>query len=151
MKKQIDERQKQELFTTSHWGFLIMFSVSVLVILVQLLFMKATLMQLLGENIILLSGGIYAISGYIKKGFWSKNKLEPSIKSNFIYSLIASFFATILFGVGIYIRVGSSVVKATTIGGFFIGILLIAFVVLTILGYLTETLKEKIENEYKDN
>lgn len=150
MKNQIDERQKQELFTTNHWGFLIMLYVSAIVILVQLLFMKATLMQLFGENIILLCGGIWAIGGYIKNGLWSRNNLEPSLKSNFMYSLIASFIATILFGVGIYIRVGSSVIKATTIGGFFIGILIIAFIVLTILGSLTKGKKEKIENKYKD-
>ena len=99
MNKKIDERQKQEFYKYEHMAFRAMFSISVLVIIVQFLFMKATLKQVFGETIILACGGLFIIWSCLKNGLWSFNNNEPSMKSNLIYSIISSSIATLLFAV----------------------------------------------------
>lgn len=150
MKRKLDERQEQDLFQTDHVGFRIMFYVSAIVIVIQVLFMRASFQQLVGENVILLCGGIWAIRGYIKNGLWTYDNSEPSIKSNLMFSIITSLIATFLFGIALYIRAGSLVLKTTIIGGFFGGIFILGFAVLTILGYFTKGKRRKMENEFKD-
>ena len=149
MKKKIDERQEQELFKCEHAAFRIMFGVSAIVIIIQL-FMQATWQQTFGETIILICGGVSAIWGYLKNGLWSYNNIEPSVKSNLMYSIICSLVATLLFGIVIYIKAGSAVIKAIAIGMFFGVIFILVFVVLTLLGGLINNKKRKMENEYKD-
>ncbi|AHF08148.1 DUF6773 family protein [Desulfitobacterium metallireducens] len=144
MKNKIDERQEQELLKRDHAGFQIMFSVSVIMILIQLLFMKATFQQLIGENVILLCGGIWVIWGYANSGLWNYDNSRPSIQSNLKYSAIFSLVGTVIFGIAIYGRAGSSAIKAPIISGFLAGIFILGFVILSILGRLTE----KKENQW---
>lgn len=150
MKMKLDERQERDLLKTEHVGFQIMLYVSVIVIVIQVVFMRASFQQLVGENVILLCGGIWAIWESMKNGLWTYDNSEPSVKSNVIFSIIASLIATFLFVLAIYVRGGGSVLKVTTIGGFFSGIFILGFVVLSLLGHSTKSKKRKLENEYKD-
>ncbi|GEP65047.1 DUF6773 family protein [Clostridium beijerinckii] len=150
MNKKIDERQQQEFYKCEHMAFHIMFSVSVIVIVIQMLFMKAAFQQVLGETVILACGGISMILSCLKSGLWSYNNNEPSVKSNLIYSIICSVVATLLFAIIIYTRAGIKVMTPTIIGGFFGGIFILGFIVLTLLGQVSKNTKKKIENKYKD-
>lgn len=150
MNKKIDERQQQEFYKCEHMAFRIMFSVSVIVIVIQMLFMKAAFQQVLGETVILACGGISMIWSCLKSGLWSYNNNEPSVKSNLIYSIICSVVATLLFAIIIYTRAGIKVMTPTIIGGFFGGIFILGFIVLTLLGQVSKNAKKKIENKYKD-
>lgn len=150
MNKKIDERQEQEFYKCEHIAFRVMFSVSVIVIIMQLLFMKVNFQQVFGETIILMCGGISIIWGCLKNGLWSYNNNEPSIKSNLIYSIICSVAATFLFGIIIYIRARDKSINPITIGAFFGGIFILGFTILTLLGQISKNMKKKIENKYRD-
>ncbi|OOM05833.1 DUF6773 family protein [Clostridium saccharobutylicum] len=150
MNKKIDERQQQEFYKCEHIGFRVMFIVSVIVIIIQLLFMQTTLHQVFGETIILMCGGISTIWGCLKKGLWSYNNNELSVKSNLIYSIICSLAATFLFVIIIYIKTRNKVIHPITIGEFGIGIFILEFIILTLLGHFSKNIKKKIENKYID-
>jgi hypothetical protein len=150
MNKKIDERQKQEFYKCEHIAFRVMFSVSVIVIIMQLLFMKASLVQVFGETIILMCGGIATILGCLKSGLWSYNNNEPSVKSNLLYSIICSFIATLLFATITYIKSQNKVIDPIKIGAFGIVIFILGFTVLTLLGQMSTNTRKKLENEYKD-
>lgn len=150
MNKKIDERQQQEFYKYGHMAFKVMFIISVIVIIIQLVFMKANLQQVLGETIILFSGGISMIAACLKSGLWSYKNNEPSVKSNLMYSIICSITATLLFAIMIYLRVGSKAITPIRIGEFFGGIFILGFIVLTLLSYVSNNKKKKLENKYKD-
>lgn len=150
MNKKIDERQEQEFYKCEHISFIVMFSVSIMVIIIQLLFMKGNLQQVLGETIILMCGGVSMIFGCLKRGLWSYNNNEPSVKSNFIYSIICSLVATLLFVILICIKRKSNVITPITISAFFVVIFILGFTILTLLGQVSQNRKKKIENSYKD-
>ncbi|WP_315074647.1 DUF6773 family protein [uncultured Clostridium sp.] len=150
MNKKIDERQEQEFYKCEHLGFRVMFGISVIVIIVQLLFMKATLKQVSGETIILACGGLFTIWSCLKNGLWSFNNNEPSMKSNLIYSIISSSIATLLFAILLSIRTTGKVITSIKIGGFFLVIFILVFIILTLLGQISKNMKEKRENKYKD-
>jgi hypothetical protein len=150
MNKKIDERQQQEFYKCEHMAFKVMFSLSVIVIIIQLLFMKASFLQVFGETIILLCGGVSIIAACLKSGLWSYNSNEPSVTSNLIYSIICSLIATLLFAIIIYFRSGSKVLTPITIGSFWGGIFIFGFIILTLLSHVSNNRKKKLENKYKD-
>jgi hypothetical protein len=150
MNKKIDERQRQEFYKCEHMAFEIMFSISVIVIIIQLLFMKAAFQQVFGETIILMCGGVSIIAACLKSGLWSYNSNEPSVKSNLIYSIICSLVATLLFAIIIYFRAGTKVITPITIGEFWGGIFVLGFIVLTLLSHVSNNRKKKLENKYND-
>ena len=150
MNKKIDERQKQEFYKCEHMAFRVMFSISVIVIIIQLLFMKAAFTQVFGETIILMCGGIYMIWACLKSGLWSYSNSEPSVKSNLIYSIICSSTATLLFAIIIYFRAGSKAITPIKIGSFWCVIFTLGFIVLTLLSHVSNNRKKELENKYKD-
>lgn len=150
MNKKIDERQQQEFYKCEHMAFKVMFSISVIVIIIQLLFMKASFQQVFGETIILLCGGLSMIAACLKSGLWSYNSNEPSVKSNLIYSIICSLAATLLFAMIIYFRAGSKVINPITIVSFWGGIFIFGFIILTVLSHVSNNRKKNLENKYKD-
>jgi hypothetical protein len=150
MNKKIDERQQQEFYKCEHMAFKVMFSISVIVIIIQLLFMKASFQQVFGETIILLCGGLSMIAACLKSGLWSYNSNEPSVKSNLIYSFICSLAATLLFAMIIYFRSGIKVINPITIVSFWGGIFIFGFIVLTVLSHVSNNRKKNLENKYKD-
>ncbi len=131
-------------------AFRVMFSASVVVIIIQMLFMKANFQQVFGETIILICGGVSIIAACLKSGLWSYNSNEPSVKSNLIYSIISSLIATLLFAIIIYFRAGSKVITPITICAFWGGIFILGFIVLTLLSHISNNRKNKLENKYKD-
>lgn len=150
MNKKIDERQQQEFYKCEHIAFRVMFSISVIVIIIQLIFIKASFLQVFGETVVLLCGGISIIVACLKSGLWSYNSNEPSVKSNLIYSIICSLIATLLFIIIVYFRAGSKVIPPITIISFGGGIFISGFIILTLLSHISNSRKRKLENKYND-
>lgn len=148
-KQELDERESQELRRGEKMGFYIMFSMAVLVILVQLLIFQTGIREVFGETLILLVGGGVYLGVSMKQGIWKCRGGNLNIWQNLIYSLVFSNLFCNLYVIVISKKEVHGKVGMLA-GLFFVGIFVLAFAVLTILGYLTEKVRKKRESKYAD-
>ncbi len=153
-KNKADEREKQEFMRVERIAFWVMFYVTTIAFIVQLVLPGYEPRHIAGEIIVLLVGCVVAIVGYIRKGLWSP-RIKMSVKSNLLFSLAAG---VILAGIAVLRLVLSDVPAAQGGQSLFAIVVLIQFAftfaltfgLLTICAALVKRRKAKLEVEAED-
>lgn len=150
MKKSVlDERQEQELAKVGVLSFYVMFFVCTAVIIVELLY-KGSLENVIGETIVFAAGGVTCLVGSLKKGIWTKSSSHMTVGQNLLGSVICSGIFSIFYAFLINRKASESVNILKYVGIFFVGIAVICFIVLCIIGKIAQVRKEKEENRYSE-
>lgn len=150
MKKSgLDERQEQLMAKTGALSFYVMFAVCMLVIIVELIW-KGSLENVIGETIVFAAGGITCLAGCIKNGIWNKTGKDMTIGENLLESVICSGIFSVLYAMALSRKVGDNVSIGKYVVFFFIGISILCFICLLVLGKLARSRKEKQEEKYSE-
>jgi transcriptional regulator with XRE-family HTH domain len=129
------DEQRKEAVKASNYGFVIIFLISAIAIMVQMVaFMDMKLVA--GETIALMVGGIAYLALIVRAGAWNYNKTTSNIvKRDFLIALICSALFTGAFCV-MAMRVGIPDVYKITIAFFFV-IFVISYAVLRVLASIS--------------
>lgn len=154
MKRYLDERQSQALGKYAMGSFTVMYIVCAVAIVVQLYIENGDFSQVLGETIIMLTGGIIYLYGVTKTGTFSANGICKGKNSIFV-NIGISIFVSGVFSLA-YCMIISKLAKneITNLGKvaatFFVGIEVLCFVVLALMGVLSDREKRKSEKKYDE-
>lgn len=147
-KSGLDERQEKLVNKIGMRSFMVMFFSCAAVIVGQLAW-KKDLSAVAGETVVLLAGGLTCLVGTMKNGIWSKSGRRATVGENFLWSVVMSGIFSVLYAAVLLLRGGNSGKVAGAALGFFVGIAVAGFVILTILGIVTQKRKEKEEEKYE--
>ncbi|MDO4274177.1 MAG: hypothetical protein Q4D16_10935 [Eubacteriales bacterium] len=148
-KRGLDERQEQVAAKIGALSFYVMFGVCLLVILGELIW-KGNLESVIGETIVFVAGGITCLIGCIRNGIWNNTGKDMTIGQNLLESVICSGIFSVLYALILSRKVGDSVNVGKYAVFFFIGIFILCFICLMVLGKLARSRKEKQEEKYSD-
>lgn len=148
MKKIVDERQELELMKVERTGFWIMWTVLIISLLVQSLFLGASPKETAGENIAFLSGCLIIVIGCVKKGLWGYDS-APCMKTYLSASLIGTLIFTFLLGAGLACNGSEHVLFICSL--FAIGIFLLMFGVLFLMGTYTKHRQKKLAGQFGED
>ena len=135
--------EKEKVEKAGNMAFGLTFFVCVAAIIIQL-FTTVNLSVVAGETVTLLIGGIAYITIMVYNGVWQTGVWEKNngFKDCLISVICSGIFTVIL--AACYIHMGANISKVSYIlVGFFLGITVIAFVVLRILAYCNLKRKER--------
>ncbi len=150
MKKSgLDERQEWVAFRIGTYSFYVMFVVCMIVIIAELIW-KGDLGNVLGETIIFVAGGGSFLIGCIKSGMWTKTGWKMSTLQNLLGGIIFSGIFTAFYAVALSRKLSGNVNITKYVILFFLGISVLCFVCLEILGRLAQSKKEKQERKYSE-
>lgn len=110
---------------------------------------KKNLSAVAGETAVLLAGGVTCLFGTMKNGIWSKSGRRATVGENLLWSVVMSGIFSVLYAAVLLLRGDDSGKVAGAALGFFAGIAAAGFVILTILGIVTQKRKEKEEEKYE--
>lgn len=147
MKNELDERQNQIVDKVGKISFLVMFGVCVAVIIGQMLW-KGSIENVAGETVIFAAGGITYLAGSIKNGIWSSRNRKMSVGQNLLGSVICAGIFSILYAALISGKTTDTGAVMRYTAFFFIGITVLSFLCLYILGKITEAQNRKQEEKY---
>ena len=148
-KNGLDERQEQITSKVGAYSFYVMFVVCMAVILVKLVW-KGNLEDVLGETIVFAAGGVTCLIGNIKYGIWTKTGHRMSTFQNLLGSIICSGVFSVFYALVLNSKTQGHVNIAKYVIFFFLGISVLCFVCLEILGKLAQGRKEKQERKYSE-
>lgn len=149
MKNELDERQNQIVDKVGKISFLVMFWVCAAVIIGEMLW-KGSMENVAGETVIFLAGGITYLAGSIKNGIWSRQNRKMSIGQTLMGSVICSAVFSVIYAVLISRKAADGEVVMKYTAFFFIGITVLCFLCLQIMGRITEAQKRKQEEKYSE-
>ncbi len=156
MKDHLDERQYQIELKIAYRCFIAMYIACAALALIGLI-AGSDLKSVLGETAVLVIGGCLYLFGIVKNGLWTssktsgeKNSDKMSILRSLIGSILCSAVFSVFYGIAISRRAGGSVSLGMPIGFFFIGITLLCFLTLFLLGKFSKREAQKLENKYED-
>lgn len=154
MKRYLDERQSQALGKYAMGSFTVMYIVCAVAIVVQLYIGNGDFSQVLGETIIMLTGGIIYLYGVTKTGTFSANGICKGKNSIFV-NIGISIFVSGVFSLAYCMIISKLAINEITNLGkvaatFFVGIEVLCFVVLAIMGVLSDREKRKSEKKYDE-
>lgn len=150
MKKSgLDERQQQEVSRAGEISFYVMFGVCAAAILVQLI-LYGNLRNVIGETIVLIAGGVTCIAGGIKNGIWTRSNREMTAGQNLMGSILCSAVFSVLYAIALGRKAGEEVDIAKYVLFFFLGITILCFLCLTIMGKAARNKREKLEEKYSE-
>lgn len=147
-KNGLDERQEKLVNKIGMRSFMVMFFACAAAIVAQLAW-KRNLSAVAGETVVLLAGGVTCLFGTMKNGIWSKSGRRATVGENLLWSVVMSGIFSVLYAAILLLRGGDSRKVAGAALGFFVGIAVAGFVILTILGIVTQKRKEKEEEKYE--
>lgn len=154
MKRSLDERQNQIVGRYGMVSFIVMYLISALLIVVQLL-MGEEIFKVLGETLIMLSGGMIFLFGMIREGMFSACGIYQGRKGyvlNMITSIMLSGIFSVIYGVILSnMKVQKQINLGKYVACFFVGIAVICFFVLFILGLLSRRSLKRSENKYNED
>lgn len=154
MKQYLDERQNQLLGKYAMEGFVVMYFVSAVAIVVQLYVGNGNLSLVLGETVIILAGGIVYLYGTVKTGTFLANRICKG-KNGICVNLGISIFISAVFSLAYCMMLiklaknGASDIGKVT-AAFFVGITILCFVVLILIGEFSYRQQRKSEKKYDD-
>lgn len=149
MMKKLDERQELMANRVSTKSFYIMFIVCTAAILLQIIW-RGNLESVLGETFVFLAGGITYLTGNIRNAQWTKTGEKMTVVQNLLLSMICSGIFSVLYALAIRRKAGEGVFIAKLVVFFFIGITVLGFVVLSIMGKIAQNRKEEQEKKYSE-
>ena len=147
--KKLDERQELAANKIGMISFRVMFVLCPVIIVAEMLW-KGNLELVIGETIVFLAGGIICLAGNIRNGSWTKSGNQMSIFQNLLLSATCSGIFSVIYALVISRKVNGIVSIARVVVLFFIGITVLCFAVLTVMGKAAQSKKEAQEKKYMD-
>ena len=141
-----EEWVKQKALKAGNLAFASMFVISVLAIIIQML-LTVDIRLVLGETATALVGGILYASIMVYNGIWDKClPKSATIWRDFLTSVICAGIFTVIYGVCLF-RMGATETQITRLAfGFWIGITIVAFIILRILTFINRKKKQNPTN-----
>lgn len=147
MRTELDERQTQETEKIGTQSFYVMYMVCAAAIVLQIIF-TGKIQNVLGETIVLISGGLTCITGSIRRGIHSARPV--SVRQLLAESLGFSSVFTVFYGAALIKKTGGSTGIAAAVLLFFIGITFLCFAALKLTDSLTRRRQKQQEQKYSD-
>ncbi|MCI9547521.1 MAG: hypothetical protein HFH60_12705 [Lachnospiraceae bacterium] len=147
MRRGLDERQNQLVDRIGARSAYVMFWISAAVIVAELIWL-GNFRVVVGETIIFLVGGLTCLAGCLKDGIWEKEGSNMSAGHSILLSVICSGVFSIFYAFAISRKVGEDVNVTKYVAAFFIGISLICFVILQIMGKIARVNRRRQEDKY---
>lgn len=147
MKRGLDERQDQLAAQIGVYSSYVMFFVSVAVIVAEVIWM-GTFQAVIGETVILLAGGLTGLAGCIKNGIWAKSGGDMGAGQSLLLSVVCSGIFSVFYAAALYHKIGGDVDVVRHALLFFLGIGLLGFICLQILGRAAQRRRKEQENRY---
>ena len=137
---------KQKALKAGNLAFASMFVISVLAIIIQMLLMVDTRL-VLGEIATVLVGGILYVAIMVYNGIWDKClPKSATIWRDFLTSVICAGIFTVIYGICLF-RMGATETQITRLAfEFWIGITIVAFIILRILTFINRKKKQNPTN-----
>ena len=137
---------KQKALKAGNLAFASMFVISVLAIIIQML-LTVDIRLVLGETATVLVGGILYASIMVYNGIWDKClPKSATIWRDFLTSVICAGIFTVIYGVCLF-RMGATETQITRLAfEFWIGITIVAFIILRILTFINRKKKQNPTN-----
>ena len=141
-----EEWVKQKALKAGNLAFASMFVISVLAIIIQML-LTVDIRLVLGETATALVGGILYASIMVYNGIWDKClPKSATIWRDFFTSVICAGIFTVIYGVCLF-RMGATETQITRLAfEFWIGITIVAFIILRILTFINRKKKQNPTN-----
>ena len=141
-----EEWVKQKALKAGNLAFASMFVISVLAIIIQML-LTVDIRLVLGEIATALVGGILYASIMVYNGIWDKClPKSATIWRDFLTSVICAGIFTVIYGVCLF-RMGATETQITRLAfEFWIGITIVAFIILRILTFINRKKKQNPTN-----
>lgn len=146
----LDERQEMELSKIERNGFWFMFWGLFAVMSIEMIIEPKDLKAFAGEWLLFMIVAVYFGIQCIRKGIWDR-RLKPTLKTNFIASLIAGLFVVIFMIALQYVRMEEFnliIILLSLITGAFTVVLTFGTLQLGTLFYKNKL--NKLENEQED-
>lgn len=137
------ELEKQRALKAGNLSFSVMFFVCTIAIVLQM-FVTGSLSLVIGETVILVTGGLVYLYFIVKNGAWGTFTLSTPKKDLAVSSLCAG-----MFGIAFYFILMKKTGFIYAIGGavcFFAVIFVAAYILLRLLSYLSEKRLHKMNN-----
>ena len=137
---------KQKALKAGNLAFASMFVISVLAIIIQML-LTVDIRLVLGETATALVGGILYASIMVYNGIWDKClPKSAAIWRDFLTSMICAGIFAVIYGVCL-LRMGAAEIQITRLAlEFFIGITIVAFIILRILAIINRKRNQNLTN-----
>lgn len=145
--KKFDERQQAEENRIGKNSFYTMFFTCAAVIVWELI-RKGNFESVLGETIVFLAGGAACLTGSIKAGLWTKTGGKMSAVQRLLLSGLLAGVFTVLYVAALSRKAGGEIAAAKPAAGFFTGVFLLGFLVLTMMGRLAEKKQKEQDEKY---
>ena len=141
-----EEWVKQKALKAGNLAFASMFVISVLAIIIQML-LTVDIRLVLGETATALVGGILYASIMVYNGIWDKClPKSATIWRDFLTSVICAGIFTVIYGICLF-RMGATETQITRLAfEFWIGITIVAFIILRILTFINRKKKQNPTN-----
>ena len=141
-----EEWAKRKALKAGNLAFASMFVISVLAIIIQML-LTVDIRLVLGETATALVGGILYASIMVYNGIWDKClPKSATIWRDFLTSVICAGIFTVIYGVCLF-RMGATETQITRLAfEFWIGITIVAFIILRILTFINRKKKQNPTN-----
>ena len=141
-----EEWVKQKALKAGNLAFASMFVISVLAIIIQML-LTVDIRLVLGETATALVGGILYASIMVYNGIWDKClPKSATIWRDFLTSVICAGIFTVIYGTCLF-RMGATETQITRLAfEFWIGITIVAFIILRILTFINRKKKQNPTN-----
>ena len=153
-RKNIDERQEQELLKLGYISYWLSFWLLFAVFFIQILFFRAQFQQIVGEAIVLIVVTTFWALGCIRKGIWNSHT-KLSAKTYLLISILTVILNILVHISGIMIRYGFS--KERLMNYFptaitsSICIFIIMYFIMATIGSATKKRRAKLEEKYQDD
>ena len=146
-KNNLDEMQELNLLKIEKTGFWIMYiGLAVVIVIQMLIYREEALAYMAGETVVLVAGCIYTVAACIRKGIWSR-RLTATPITNLVQSIIWSAIFSVVIAIIKYVQYGSLPGAIASGVVFFIFIVIICYVVLTVLMISYKKRKRELEKE----
>lgn len=149
IKRGLDERQGRLVDKIGARSFNVMFFVSAVAIVVELIEI-GTFQAVIGEMAIFLAGGLTSVAGCVRNGIWAKGGGDMSVGHSLLLSVVCTGIFTVFYALALEKKTGKEADVAAAAAFFFIGVGLIAFLVLLLLGRVARKRREDQEKKYLD-
>lgn len=147
IKKGLDERQDQLVNRIGARSFNVMFFVCAAAIVAEVIVM-GTFEAVIGETIIFLAGGLTCVAGCVRNGIWAKGGGDMSVGHSLLLSVVCTGIFSVFYAIAMERKTGGEADVARATVCFFIGISLVAFLVLLFLGRAARKKREDQEERY---
>ena len=149
MKNGLDERQNQEMARIGMYGFYMMFLISAVVIVAELIW-KGRLEIVMGGTVIFLAGGLTYVTACMKKGIWTGIGGDMTVGRSALLSVMFSAIFTIFYCLAISRKTETQINLSRHAVGFFVGISILSFLCMMIMGRISKRNREKQEKKYSE-